>query len=38
MATPPCRFFGVDNVRQAVRRINKMAQRELQVGDAWLAG
>lgn len=25
-----CRFFGVDNVRQAVRRINKMAQRELQ--------
>ncbi|KAL4424259.1 hypothetical protein ABPG75_001560 [Micractinium tetrahymenae] len=24
------RFFGVDNVRQAVRRINKMAQRELQ--------
>lgn len=33
---PPCpaspsRYFGVDNVRQAVRRINKMAQRELQV-------
>ena len=26
-----CRYFGVDNVRQAVRRINKMAQRELQV-------
>lgn len=25
------RYFGVDNVRQAVRRINKMAQRELQV-------
>lgn len=24
------KYFGVDNVRQAVRRINKMAQRELQ--------
>ena len=31
----PSRYFGVDNVRQAVRRINKMAQRELQVCWFW---